>query len=37
MKVSTEFYPPKAIFALILSETSFLSITAEEVSTNNMP
>jgi hypothetical protein len=37
INVFTEFIPPSAIFALILSEISFLSIVPEDVSTNNTP
>lgn len=37
INVSTEFAPPNAILALILSVISFFSITADDVSTNNTP
>ena len=37
MKVSTEFYPPSAMFALILSDIVLSSIVADEVSTNKIP
>ena len=37
INVFTEFIPPSAIFALILSEISFLSIVPDDVSTNNTP